>query len=190
MKQTIFALITCLILAENNNKANIEDLKRDNTLFIPGIGAESIVLNESSDNLLNRIGPPDTILAFKKRKELFKDVFHVQSPKKIYFTQLFYFQKKQFIVFLNKGCAIAIAGFKRSRCDYNSVNLEKGTDYFLFNYGNNNLYTLHKAGSSIYIYPSRGVAIADDKLDNLIDIYIVFSAKIVDSNINTIEKIK
>ncbi len=153
-------------------------LKNDNSLVAPGAGAERILLNEKAGALIEFIGRPENVSEFNEKKELFKDVFELESPKKIYFNKLFFFKSLEAVALLHNDSVSGIIGLSCSRITADSADLKKGVEYFIFSYGNEGLIILtgknQNKKDKIFLYKNLGIALADDGGDNLIDFYIVF----------------
>ena len=173
-------ITTALLLASGSG---IETrIRANDILVVPGTGAENITLGQNTDEILSLKGYPDRISESKTSRELFRDVFSVKSPTKIYFDKIYYFEKKGLIVFFKERRVSAIAGLSSSRVTENSASLAKGADYFLFNYGNKYLRTIKNKDNRIYLYSKLGIAIVDDMCDDVIDMYIVFAKERLENN--------
>ncbi|MBP7734834.1 MAG: hypothetical protein KA369_02565 [Spirochaetes bacterium] len=148
---------------------------RDSTLIVPGIGAEGILINEDIEDVFKRVGR----MKYKVSKpratgELFKNVFNVNSRKKIYFETLYYHEENKYTACVFHGKVVAVIGLNNNRVTLDSVNLRSGINSFIFNYGKRNLYLVKSDSNAVYIYPDRGTAVADDGMNDSIDFYIVF----------------
>lgn len=155
-----------------------ESIRNDNTLIVPGTGAENILLKQQADEILTIKGYPEKISEFKEKKELFKDVFKANNSIKINFDKIFYYDFQKAIFFLDSNIVTAIAGLNSRKITIDSIDLTRGVEFFIFNYGNRNLQILKKDNGSkdtIYLY-GRGIALVDDRGDDKIDMYIVFPA--------------
>jgi len=149
-------------------------IKNDEVLVVPGLGAENIVLNEN-DNILSLLKKdPGIICRFKSQNELFNDIFRLKSSVQINYDKICCYNSLRVIVFSRNGFISAIAGLIINRITIDSVSLQNGVDYFIFNYGNNGLQVLKKKNDKIYLYSKLGIAIVDDNSDDIIDMYIVF----------------
>jgi hypothetical protein len=149
-------------------------IKADGSLVVPGIGAEKILLGEYAKEILTIKGYPDRIASFSERKELFAEIFELDSPVKIYFDKIYYYRSKDAIVFIENSIISSIIGLNSYRITDDAVNLNNGTEYFIFNYGNTGMRTLSKKENRIYLYEALGIAVVDDRNDNTIDMYIIF----------------
>jgi hypothetical protein len=177
MKSLIIYMITFLA-ADFDNSINFS-IKNDSSLIAPGLGAENILLKQNADDIRSLKGYPDKISELNEKKELFKDVFKINAPVKIIFDKIYYYNFRKAIFFLNSNTVCAIAGLNSQRVTVDSVDLSRGAEYFVFSYGNKNLQVLkNESGSKdiIYFY-NNGIAVVDDKGDDKIDMYIVFSTE-------------
>lgn len=168
--------ILLLALITGGAEKNYDGMIRaDESLVVPGRGAERVVLNDSVDALLSGRGYPDRISEFKGGKELFQEVFRVGAPLKISFDKIYYYETKGLIVFIHAANVAAVAGLRRdNRVTFEGVGLGQGIDYFLFRYGNRGLKIIKKETDRIYIYPGLGIALIDDKSDDAIDMFLIF----------------
>jgi hypothetical protein len=154
---------------------NLDDrIKSDESLIVPGRGAENIILNDNAAEFLSIKGYPDRIAQFRTKRELFKDVFKIDSPVKVYFDKIYYYQLKRLTIFTLNRKISSIIGMNSYRITIDSVNLSNGVEYFVFNYGNSGVKILSRKNNKIYIYTKLGIAIFDDKNDDTIDMYVVF----------------
>lgn len=177
MKVIIINIIAIFLAGNFDNSISIS-IRNDNSLIVPGTGAENVLLKQQADELLTIKGYPEKISELKEKKELFKDVFKVNGSIKINFDKIFYYDFQKAIFFLDSNIVTAIAGLSSRKITIDSVDLTRGVEFFVFNYGNKNLQILKKDNGSkdtIYLY-SRGIAIVDDRGDDKIDMYIVFPA--------------
>ena len=170
-------LAAVFLSADLNNSIDFS-IRNDVSLISPGHGAENILLAQGSDDVISLKGYPDKISEPDKKKELFADVLKINAPAKIVFDKIYYYNMRKAVVFLNSNTVCAIAGLNPQRITVDSVDLNKGAEYFIFSYGNKNLQILKKDDGSkdtIYYY-RNGIAVVDDKGDDKIDMYIVFPA--------------
>jgi len=152
-------------------------VKTDRMLVVPGIGAENVVIKDSYKELAAAKGIPERVADFKSQKELFRDVFKLQSEINIGFDKICYYEVKKAIVFLRSGEVVAVAGLDKNRVTIDAINLEGGVENFLFNYGNDGLSVIKRGDDKIYLYGNIGIALFDDKSDNVIDMFLVFQAR-------------
>ena len=177
MKSIIIILMMVLPAADINDSINIS-IRNDVSLVGPGLGAENIMLAQTSDDVISVKGYPDKISEPEGKKELFADVLKINAPVKIIFDKIYFYNLRKEVFFLNSNAVCAIAGMNAQRITVDSVDLSKGAEYFIFSYGNKNLRVLKKDDGSkdvIYFY-SKGIAVVDDKGDDKIDMYFVFPA--------------
>lgn len=169
----IVALLSAQLIGDVSLDLNAR-IKSDESLIVPGRGAENIILNDNVAELLSVKGHPDRIAQFRERREIFKDIFKVDSPVKIYFDRIYYYQLERLTVFALNRRVSSILGMNSYRITIESVNLSNGVEYFVFNYGNSGVTILSRKSNKIYIYTNLGIAIFDDKNDDTIDMYVVF----------------
>lgn len=162
----ILILSFCVSL-ENN-------IRNDSVLVVPGIGAENTLLNDKADSVITIKGYPDKVSEFKKRMELFFNIFEVKSSLKIYYNKIYSYESRKAVIFLDNGVVSAIVGLSNGRISPDSVDLSRGIDYFVFSYGNRNLEIIKKDRDRIYLYSNIGIALIDDNGDDSIDMFIVF----------------
>ncbi len=153
-------------------------VKNDGSLVVPGLGAERVVLNEDNNAVISIKGYPDRVSEFDEKKEFFNDILGLESPVKIYFDKIYYYKRKTTVVLMHKRLVTGIVGMSNSRVTIDSVDLGKGIEYFVFGYGNDKQEVLVKSndkkGDIIYLYPERGIALVDDRNNDVIDMYVVF----------------
>ena len=169
----ILMAMNCILFA---SESILEKVLQDETLIVPGCGAERVLLSENIANAIDRYGN----YRFKysrpqKISELFKEIFKVDGNLRIYFDEIYYNDEKKFALFVFKKRIVAVAGFNQNKITEDSIQLAKGLDYFIFSYGNKHMIIVENAGNKICIYPDRGVALIDDGADDSIDMYIVFT---------------
>ncbi len=151
---------------------------RDSTLIAPGIGAEGILINEDIDEVFKRIGRRKFRISKPRTTgELFGNVLKVHSKSKIYFEALYCHEENKYIACVFHGKVVALIGLHNNRVTLDSVNLRSGVNSFIYNYGNKNCFLVKRDSNAIYIYPERGIAVADDEMNDSIDLYIVFKAQ-------------
>ena len=170
-------ILLIIILAAFTGISNLDErILNDGSLVVPGRGAEKVLVNEKAKELIGLKGYPDKVSEFEERKELFTDVFKVKSPVNIFFDKIYYYTYHKAVFFIDSNIITAIAGMSNDRITPDSVRLSKGVEYFIFNYGNNNLETLkkEKGNDIIYLYSKYGIALVDDKGDDEINMYLIF----------------
>ncbi len=178
MKSLLLISIISAVLTGQMSSQDAVRIRNDKSLIGPGIGAENILLNQSADDIMSIKGYPDKISDLNEKKDLFSNVLKVDAPIKIIFDKIFYYTYQKAVYFLNSNTVCAISGLNPQRITIDSVDLNKGAEYFIFNYGNKNLTMLKRKKDSkdiIYLY-SNGIAIVDDRGDDRIDMFIVFPA--------------
>lgn len=150
----------------------------DSYLIIPGVSAENISINQTSDSILSQKGYPDKVSEFKNNQEVLNEVLGCDVKTKIIFNKIYYYKKDKLVLFLKDGKVCAIAGLENNRITPDSVNLNKGIEYFIFNYGNNDLEVISDKDNRnrIFIYNTQGIALIDDNCDNSVDMYIIFAS--------------
>ena len=135
-----------------------------------------MILKGKAREVLSVKGYPDSVAEFRASRELFKEIFKIESPVKIYFDKIYYYKMRDLIVFIHNNRITTIIGLNNYRITIDSVNLSNGTEYFVFSYGNTGVKILSSEKNRIYVYSSVGIAIVDDRDDGVIDMYMVFSA--------------
>jgi len=90
---------------------------------------------------------------------------------------MYYNEEKKFTACVFQGKVIAIVGFDNARVTTDSVNLRSGINSFIYYYGNRNLKLLKADSNGIYLYPDLGIAVADDGMNDSIDLYVVFAVE-------------
>ncbi|HNW29057.1 MAG TPA: hypothetical protein PKN50_11310 [Spirochaetota bacterium] len=155
-----------------------DQIIRDNTIVGPGLGSDGVVLNEDIEAVLKRFGRTSFKISKPRHpEELFANVFKINSKKKIYFEVMYYNEEKKFTACVFQGKVIAIVGFDNARVTTDSVNLRSGINSFIYYYGNRNLKLLKADSNGIYLYPDLGIAVADDGMNDSIDLYVVFAVE-------------
>jgi hypothetical protein len=153
-----------------------EKIIGDSTIIVPGRGSNGIVIGEDIDDVVMRFGKSKFKISRPNQvSELFKDVFKMRGNTRIYFDAMYYNEEKKCAVCVFKGRVDAVIGFDGSYTTSDAVNLQRGINNFIFNYGNRNLKLLRQGGNAIYVYPEHGIAVIDDGDNDTIDLYIVFS---------------
>ncbi len=154
----------------------LDEIIHDNTIIGPGLGSEGVLINEEIDSVLKRIGRNKFKISKPRNTgELFNNIFKIKSKKKIYFESIYYHNENKYAVCVFQGRVIAIIGFDNNRMTTDSINLRSGITSFIFYYGNRNLNLLKADSNRIYLYPDRGIAVADDGMNDSIDLYVIFA---------------
>jgi hypothetical protein len=159
-----------------NNKISIENaIRRDHSLVVPGRGAEKCLLLMDSAKLIEEWrNKKSKITKRVSNGDLFSDVFGVKSEKHILYDYLIYYVEDKVVCAIYRDRLCAVIGFVNKRITVDAVDIEKGIDNFILNYGNESLEILRCSNSKFYVYPKLGIAVADDNGDDSIDLYIVF----------------
>ena len=173
MKQ-ILTVIAALIFSVQSGSDISKSVLSDISLIVPGIGAEKTLLNEKAQNIVSRKGYPDSIADFPAKKELFYDIFNVKSSNKVFYNKIYYYRSKSLIVFILNQEISAIAGLSNNRITMDFVDLSNGVEYFIFRYGNSGFREIVRKRDKMYIYSQFGIALVDDRSDDIIDMYIIF----------------
>lgn len=169
------AIVICVLLQQNGINIS-ERLSFDESLVLPGVGAEKMEIGKAVGQL-DRVYKADQYKYVKVNgADLFQDVFHVRCDYHIRYTSIRYYKNSKAVFFINDSRIEAIAGLSNERVTDNMVELAKGAEYFIMNYGNKSLDRIKEGLNTIYIYPSLGIAVVDDDGDDSIDIFIVFRA--------------
>ncbi|HOT43341.1 MAG TPA: hypothetical protein PLM53_00600 [Spirochaetota bacterium] len=151
---------------------------RDNTIIGPGLGSDGVLLNEDIEAVLKRFGRTKFKVSKPRHpEELFANVFKTNSTKKIYFDALYHHEDNKFTACVFQGTVMAIIGFDNGHVTTDSVNLRSGINSFIYYYGNRNLTLLKADSNGIYLYSALGIAVADDGMNDSIDLYLVFAVE-------------
>jgi hypothetical protein len=149
-------------------------LTADETLIVPGVGAEKCLIGEDIAALETRLGNPQRRVKHTKTEEVFQHIFAIPCEVKIPFDAIYYYGEGKGIFFLHHNTIAAIAGSAKNRVTSNAVSLEKGVQQFVFHYGNNQLTQMQKGRHRAYLYHRKGIAVFDDDGNDGINLYIVF----------------
>lgn len=166
-----------IIAAERLTDARGKILQ-DGRLIVPGVGSNSMLLGEDIDDVIKHFGRK----AFRISSpggtgELFKQVFNVSSNTKIYFNSIYYNDDRKSAACVYRDRVVAIIGFDNDCITIDTVDLKNGINSYIFHYGNRNLSLIKGGANGIYLYPELGIAVADDGMDDTIDLYIVFPSR-------------
>lgn len=152
-----------------------ERIARDETLIIPGVGSNGVILGEDINEIINRFGRRNFRISQPGgTRELFKEVFKVASATKIYFNSIYYNDERKSAACVYHDRVVAVIGFDDKCVTIDSVNMRNGIKSYIFHYGNRNLSVIRGGSNGIYIYPELGIAAFDDGMDDTIDMFIVF----------------
>jgi len=170
--------ITFIVLIITNPLSSDQRIINDPTLIIPGIGAERALVGESVLNLENIYhGDLFQISKFDEKKNILKDIFNIPTGPMIFFDTINNFVENKIIIFSFKNSITAIAGFNRGRVTIDTISLDKGIEYFIFNYGNHGLLIMNHEKGKIYVYSKIGIALFKEKNSDMIDMYLIFNCK-------------
>ncbi len=174
----IFVTVVLLIPAVTLPAQDLtQRLRSDETLIIPGIGAEKLLLSDSAAGVASLKGSPDRTARFRTTEEIFGTIYKLQTDLKIPYDMIYYYNEKKCVVFLHDSRVSAIAGFSSNRVTDLSVDLGKGMDNFIFSYGNLGMEIKEKASNRACLFAERGIAVFDDGRDGKIDMYLIFRAR-------------
>ncbi|MCP4136142.1 MAG: hypothetical protein GY754_34545 [bacterium] len=155
-----------------------ERIRADSTLIVPGVGAEKIILDDPIGTVLHTFHNDEYALTRPDAaKELFTDIIGIKAGIHIEFDKIYYYNLQKIIIFCRNNKVSAIAGMNRDRITIDMVNIKKGVESFVFNYGNKDLSMVKEGNNKIYLYTARGIAIIDDKDDDIIDMFIIYKKK-------------
>jgi hypothetical protein len=151
-----------------------ERIRLDDSLIVPGAGAENIILGDTVSEVQARKGAPEKTALFNDDRELFRDIFGIASPAKVPYRKIFHYSIMGFMVFFSNDRVTAVAGLNTFRVTSDSASLQNGVDSFIFNYGNRDLTVLKKGSHALYLYRKQGIAVIDDGNNDTVDMYLVF----------------
>jgi hypothetical protein len=176
LRLQIFLMMLLYFILQNGHGLP-EQVSRDESLVAPGIGAERIVISRTLAQFESVYSGESFKNVFTKvSAEIFRDVLKVKCNHALYFNEIRYYSKNQTAFFLLNNRVQAIAGRSDNRVTSDSIDLEKGVEYFVYSYGNKSLERIRDGKSSIYLYPGEGIAVIDDDDDDDIDMYLIFPA--------------
>lgn len=174
IKHAFLLILVFPVFAIANSTDAQNRLIADETLIVPGIGAEKILLGDTAQTVIARWGAPVRTVKLSKTEETFENIFSIKTDLKIPFDAIYYYGDGKGIFFIHQNIVSAIAGNARSRVTADAVPLDKGVQQFIFHYGNESLMTVHKGKHAAYCYPRKGIAVFDDDGNDGIDLYVVF----------------
>jgi hypothetical protein len=171
----IAALSIQLFLGTQLSGDVIKDrIRTDQTFFAPGIGAELALLNDDAAAVFRSRGKSCRVSKAGVKKELFKDIFRVESQLQIYFEDMYFCGETAFF-FIDGGKVRAIAGFQSRRVTPEAVALDQGIEHFLFTYGNKGLSVIQRGSETVYIYQTYGIALFCGPRSSIPEFYIIFA---------------
>ncbi len=147
----------------------------DPSLIVPGLGAEGFVINKPASEAVKKFNSKELkIIKFNKRKELLEEVFNIKVPLKIKYDMIILSENNHIILLSYKDLVTAVIGFNHGRVTNDAVSLDKGINYFIFNYGNNEIYQIQNEYGKIYIFKNIRIILFDDNNNDTIDMYLVY----------------
>ncbi|MCX7678794.1 MAG: hypothetical protein N2316_06210 [Spirochaetes bacterium] len=174
-KSALALILTCFSAVVYGSSHNLSNrVQNDETLVIPGIGAEKVLIDDNKENVIARLGSPIRVVTFENAQEVFTTIFQLPPELHIPFEDIYYYGNEHGIIFFHKGNVSAIGGFAKKRVTHDGVSLENGIQRVIFHYGNEELLTLAKGKHRAYIYFQKGIALFDDNGDDGIDLYLIF----------------
>ena len=171
-------LISVLLLASASvfAEGSAYRVRVDETIVVPGRGAERIVLDSGIEEVLQaRKGETPVVTDGVSGGDVFSTVFGIRGCGPLPFTKIYYYEKSGVAVFSIKGRVCAVAGLNNRITD-SGVDLQRGFEFFRFSYGNRGLYMQRRGGNTVCVYHETGIAVFDDDSDDDIDLYLVFPA--------------
>ena len=149
---------------------------RDGAVIAPGFGSDEIMLGEDINAVINRFGTSRFRISRPDHAcDLFAHVFKVAGPVTILFDAIYTNEERKCAACVLKGKVVAVIGFASGRSTSDDVNVQRGAENFVFNYGNCGLRVLTSGTNRIYCYPRIGMAIVDDDMNDTIDLYFIFT---------------
>lgn len=146
------------------------DLLKNDPLLISGsVGAEKILINETSEAIIETYQQPK--IRKSQPHELFKEILDIDIPDKLLFDEAWYYTDKFFFIKDNK--VIGIAGVSPNRITTEGFSVNSGIEQALAYYGNIGLIRIKNTKQNIVYYPAIGLIFIDENNDNSIDMYIV-----------------
>lgn len=175
MKQLVIAGLISLSIIAQDSELLIQRIYSDESLVIPGIGAEKIILHDNTAKL-DKVysGYNYKVAKVHKNEDIFKNVFKLNSGIKLQFNEIRYYKNNKVIVFIKNNIVEAIASLEMDRVTIDPIDLSQGVSNFILHYGNTDLQILKDGNNSAYAYTTKGIVLFDDNNDDVIDIYLVF----------------
>lgn len=147
----------------------------DGTMIAPGFGSDGILLGEDINAVIVRFGKSRFKLSKPDRaRDLFSHVLKIAGPVKILFDAIYNNEERRCAACVFRGKVVAVIGFESGRTTTDNVNIQSGAENFIFNYGNRSLRTITSGTNKMYCYPGLGIVVADDDMNDTIDLYLVF----------------
>lgn len=161
------------INAQTSQKQLHSMVIKDETLVVPGIGASSVVIDMSEQEVLLIKGKP-----FEKTQnvthEFFKDVLKTNSAPPLTFNYLYTYKNPSTIIGFYKEKVSFIVVWGSGGVLIDGIPLSRGIMAIVFHYGNDGMQIVHGADGVLFVYPSKGIAFIDEKNDDNIDGIIIF----------------
>ena len=173
-------IIASLLMLFLQNDAGIirERIESDYNLVVPGKGAEGVCLSCAKAQVKKVYKKASyRVSKVRKTKDLFKDVFKIDSPVSITFDTAYYYKDKKVVIFFLNNIVRAVSSMRNDRITSDSIDLRRGTGFFIFHYGNEMMIKRKSKNNVVYLYPKKGIAIADDDNNDEIDVFVVFPPK-------------
>ncbi len=173
------AFLMCIVsplMSSSEDKTVQRRIMSDPSLVVPGCGAEGVMLGEEIGKVLHRFGM-DKFRASRPpaHRELFKDVFDIDSSVKIVFDSLYLCEEKRMTLCVLNTRVVAVIGLNGDRTTVDGVDFKKGINAFIYHYGNRHLVKLQSGSNGIYLYRLLGIGAFDDGSNDSVDLFIVFS---------------
>lgn len=150
-------------------------VRRDEYLIVPGLGAESIIVNDKESDVRSKIGKEKyTISRIIGSSDIFMDIFGIKGFPSIVFNNIYFIEKIGVTYFMLNDTVVAIAGLRNNRVTIDSVELYRGVKYVLNHYNQTPTIKKEIQGNVIIIFPEIRFAIGDDDGNDSIDFYLVY----------------
>lgn len=174
-----FCVFSLVIIPDLLGESSIENtLRHDESLAAPGIGANTVLIGDAIDSVIQKKGREKFKISKPQMTgELFKDVFHISNALQIHFNALYYNENDMYSLCVYNGKIVAIIGLNNSVTTIDGINLKSGINNLIYYYGNNNIVRVQRGSHGLYEYPSLGIAVIDDDMDDTIDLFIIFSPR-------------
>lgn len=167
-------IILAVILTQTGIDLN-QRIIYDETLIVPGIGAEKIILNESISQLNDSYkGQEYRLVKLKEQSEIFTAIYKININTGLVFNEIRYYYNNNTVAFIKNNIIQAVVGLKMDRITVDAVDLSRGAEFFIYHYGNESMKVYEESSGILYMYQNKGIAIFDDNNDDTIDLYMVF----------------
>lgn len=177
MKLAVLMLAVVLGMQESPVVLGLKvKIRRDDQLVVPGYGAEQVVLGISLGEVGAQFKKDDyKVVIPGKMNNFLKHVLRSPVYNKINFESMLFFNKRNFVLLMNKGVVVSVLSMNVQRVTIDSVDIHNGVRNFLKSYRSYKFNKSRFGQNTMYHCNRLGIGFVDDGNDDDIDMFYIFN---------------